>query len=579
MPMNRLRAVLRMGPTEPAQQCDGAGNPLRIGRRTSRPRKMAPASPSRSNRDMQDLISALIPRSIVARTTLAIIVLAALIGLVFATAAAWRLQQNERQRLEDSLNELLSTVESTVRIASFVRDEALAREIVAGLMVNRAVAGVRILADGSTLYEQNRSGAAAGDLETLSIERPVHSPFDATEVVGSITLRASAPALKAQAWKYSRYVLLVLAAEVLLVALAVAWVVYNLITRPIKGFSDELHRMQLHAGAQLRVPARNRKDELGRLVGDVNALISRLTALVDGERALREQHEASGRRLALIFEKVDAGLFEVDSLGMLHSWNPAFVRTLGEPSEPACLHTLMPEHQARMQALIDDSLKSGQRREADLELRIHDGHTRWAEISLTPVDRRMLQGVINDITERKRAEFAAQQLASRDTLTGLLNRRGLEAGLAGVFERRQHDPALPLALLALDLDHFKPVNDTYGHGAGDVVLQRVAQVLEAVVRRSDLVARPGGDEFVVALVDIDSAGRAEQIARNIIAEVGKPIDIGNGVEVRLGVSIGIALAVAADRNAGPVLRRADEAMYAAKQAGRGRAHVAPLPMA
>jgi diguanylate cyclase (GGDEF)-like protein/PAS domain S-box-containing protein len=580
MPINRLRAALRMAlPTRAVQHCDGAGKAPRMQRRAPRTRTMVPASPSRSNRNMQDLISALIPRSIVARTTLAIIVLAALIGLVFATAAAWRLQQNERQRLEASLNELLSTVESTVRIASFVGDEALAREIVAGLMVNHTVAGVRILADGNTLYEQMRAGTVASELETLSIERPVHSPFDAGQVVGSITLHASAPALKAQAWKYTRYVLFVLAAEVLLVALSVAWVVYNLITRPIKGFSDELHRMQLHTGAQLRVPARNQKDEIGRLVGDVNALVSRLTALVDGERALRVEHEASGRRLALIFEKVDAGLFEVDSLGMLHSWNPAFVRTLGEPPDQPCLYALMPEHQARMQALIDDSLNSGQRHETDLELRVHDGHTRWAEISLTPVDRHMLQGVINDITERKRAEFAAQQLASRDTLTGLLNRRGLDAGLAAVFERRQHDPALPLALLALDLDHFKPVNDTYGHGAGDIVLQRVAEILEAVVRRTDLVARPGGDEFVVALVDIDSAGKAEQIAHNIIAQIGEPIDIGNGVEVRLGVSIGIAMAVASDQTADPVLRRADEAMYAAKQAGRGRAQVAPLPVA
>src|SRR3546814_2250833 len=96
--------------------------------------------------------------------------------------------------------------------------------------------------------------------------------------------------------------------------------------------------------------------------------------------------------------------------------------------------SLLPAHEAQLRTLIDESLNSGEPREADLELRAQDGHTQWAEISLTPMDNVMLQGVINDITERKRAEFAAQQLASRDTLTGLLNRRGIDAGLAAVFE-------------------------------------------------------------------------------------------------------------------------------------------------
>src|SRR3546814_3647535 len=113
-----------------------------------------------------------------------------------------------------------------------------------------------------------------------------------------------------------------------------------------------------------------------------------------------------------------AGLFEVERNGLLHSWNPAFVRTLGSPPEPPELQELLPAHEAQLRTLIDESLNSGEPREADLELRAQDGHTQWAEISLTPMDNVMLQGVINDITERKRAEFAAQQLASRDTQIG-----------------------------------------------------------------------------------------------------------------------------------------------------------------
>src|SRR3546814_7872465 len=154
-------------------------------------------------------------------------------------------------------------------------------------------------------------------------------------------------------------------------------------------------------------------------------------------------------------------------------------------------------------------------------LRAQGGHTQWAEISLTPMDNVMLQGVINDITERKRAEFAAQQLASRDTLTGLPNRRGIDAGLAAVFEDRHREPDLAIALMLLDLDYFKQVNDTYGHAAGDIVLCPVADILQRIVRRTDLVARPGGDEFTIVLVGIDNISKIEQIAQTIIDEVRK----------------------------------------------------------
>src|SRR3546814_18888127 len=99
-----------------------------------------------------------------------------------------------------------------------------------------------------------------------------------------------------------------------------------------------------------------------------------------------------------------AGLFEVERNGLLHSWNPAFVRTLGSPPEPPELQALLPAHEAQLRPLIDESLNSGEPREADLELRAHDGNTQWAEISLTPMDNVMLKGVINDITQRKRAE-------------------------------------------------------------------------------------------------------------------------------------------------------------------------------
>src|SRR3546814_8466714 len=175
---------------------------------------------------------------------------------------------------------LLQTVENTVSIACFVKEGARGREVVSGVRSNEAVAGVRIRADGQTLYEQIRPGAAVSAAgEMLPISLLIHSPFDKHQEVGEIVLFASQATLHELAWSYGRYVLFVLGLEVALMSLAVAWVVYNLITRPIKSISDELHRLELRTGMRLRVPRRNKQDELGRLVCAVTAMIERKTVV------------------------------------------------------------------------------------------------------------------------------------------------------------------------------------------------------------------------------------------------------------------------------------------------------------
>src|SRR6185437_12660681 len=109
------------------------------------------------------------------------------------------------------------------------------------------------------------------------------------------------------------------------------------------------------------------------------------------------------------------------------------------------------------------------------------------------------------------------------------------------FSPHSAESAAELALLQIDLDYFKEVNDSYGHASGDQVLRHVAGILQRNTRRGDLIARPGGDEFVVVLLSIADTAKAEQIARSIIADIQQPIAIGDQ-SVRIGASIGIAFA-------------------------------------
>jgi diguanylate cyclase (GGDEF)-like protein len=133
-----------------------------------------------------------------------------------------------------------------------------------------------------------------------------------------------------------------------------------------------------------------------------------------------------------------------------------------------------------------------------------------------------------------------------------------------------------LALLQIDLDRFKTVNDNHGHEAGDLVLREVARILERNVRRSDIVSRMGGDEFSVLLSGVESPAKANEIAGNIIGAVDMPINIGGGNAAHIGASIGIAILGEVQESPSAFLRRADLAMYAAKQAGRGCAYIAPV---
>jgi diguanylate cyclase (GGDEF)-like protein/PAS domain S-box-containing protein len=174
--------------------------------------------------------------------------------------------------------------------------------------------------------------------------------------------------------------------------------------------------------------------------------------------------------------------------------------------------------------------------------------------------------VLTDITERKAVEQRARHQAEHDGLTGLPNRvlflDRLQQALAKV--RRQHGR---FALMFLDLDNFKSINDTHGHHAGDAVLQQVGLRLTQCVRAVDTVSRLGGDEFVVLLADVGGVDQAAHVAGTIMHALAQPMHA-SGQELMLTVSIGIAIAPADGDDVDALLRHADAAMYHAKQNGR-----------
>jgi diguanylate cyclase (GGDEF)-like protein/PAS domain S-box-containing protein len=201
-----------------------------------------------------------------------------------------------------------------------------------------------------------------------------------------------------------------------------------------------------------------------------------------------------------------------------------------------------------------------------------DGEERWWSISGHPISNELgnfqgFRGSGTDLTEKKRSEREINQLARYDTLTGLANRLHITDLLERAL-RNHMGQAQPCALLLMDLDRFKQVNDTMGHPVGDQLLQQVAGRLTQIVGDKGQVGRLGGDEFQIVLPQITQTEKLAGIANAIILSLAKPFAI-EGEQVRIGSSIGIAVSEGDGVTSSALVRNSDLALYAAKDAGRG----------
>jgi diguanylate cyclase (GGDEF)-like protein len=214
------------------------------------------------------------------------------------------------------------------------------------------------------------------------------------------------------------------------------------------------------------------------------------------------------------------------------------------------------------------------------EVRVRHQDGRWRNIEVTAtnhLDNAAVGGMVwncRDVTERVAAARVLAYEATHDSLTGLANRALILDRLDHALARAERS-GRPCALLFVDLDRFKPVNDRFGHAAGDEVLVTVAGRLRDVVRPGDTVGRLGGDEFVVLAEDIDRAETAVELAERVRNAITEPVPVG-GHDVHVGTSIGIVLADDRHRPES-LLQEADAALFAAKAQGRNRCVVYQRP--
>lgn len=358
----------------------------------------------------------------------------------------------------------------------------------------------------------------------------------------------------------------------------------------------------------------NAKNEFGQLAGALNTMASQIKLDISmrekAEAALQEAHDdleqkvtkrtaelttmnellkeqiaerqfaekvlqASEERYRDLIENANDIIYTTDLKGRFTSLNKAGENITGYTSEQAqkitSYHIVVPEHHQLLREMSRLDLDGNTRNSYEVDIITADDQRLTLEVSSRvichngkPIE---IQGIARDISERKWAEAQLRHNALHDSLTGLPNRSLLLNQLKMAIERKKRHEDYQFAILFLDIDRFKVVNDSLGHIAGDKLLVNLADQLQHCVRSVDIVARFGGDEFAILVEDIQDLNEATQVAERILEELSTPFYI-DGQDIFTTVSIGIAFSGTGYGLPQELLRDADTAMYRAKSAGK-----------
>lgn len=500
------------------------------------------------------------------------------VGLLFTGVTVFSANNRTQEQSAARLSELLDTVESTASVACFAQDRGLAKEVVRGLMNNSGVLGIQIRTNNEELAGAVHGLPSDNVLERsrkYRLIRKVSSPFDPGEVVGEIILDPDPSAYDQLVREEARFFAVLLWLQLSVVVVTIVVVMIRLIVRPIKGMSDRLHSMDAANGDRLDVPRGYEGSELGRLVEDINGMADQLVTSLNDEREIRQLHAIEEKKYRAIFDNAETGIFLADREGRVSSGNPTLMRLLRLPPSTdvasLCLTSLPWADRGQLDRLIVEAVDgTGLQRDADLEFdEDARGIRRWLNVTVSAIGNGMVQGIVSDVTDRKLAEESARLQAVTDPLTGAANRVGLEHRLQIAMREASTMVEGGLALMLVDIDGFKRINDALGLPVGDQILKAAAVRLLSCVKTSDIVARIGGDEFAVLLPGVASEEMAARIGQRIVRQLARSYDEHMN-PIQLGGSVGITLYPSDGGDMPTLLRNAELALDRAKGSGGSR---------
>jgi diguanylate cyclase (GGDEF)-like protein/PAS domain S-box-containing protein len=349
-----------------------------------------------------------------------------------------------------------------------------------------------------------------------------------------------------------------------LVLAPLVWLGVRYLLTPLITLHDTIRRIRENPD-RIPPPKAQRRDEIGDLVNDFHDLM-------DERKRAEDALKLSERRLQAISDNVPAMIGYIDAQRRFRFHNKTYEDWLGLQGEDITgrevRDVIGEEAYGIVQPFMDKAL-AGEHVTFEFERRRDDGSQYFRPTYVPDIGANNevlgIYVLVNEITDQKLAERELEQLARFDALTGLPNRNTFNDRMGRALARAKRQDKV-LALMYLDIDRFKSINDEYGHAMGDAVLKEFAKRLTQCVRSTDTVSRVSGDEFLIIVENLEKLESVRQIAEKILVAM-RPLFLLEGRQLAVATSIGIAFCRGGASDADRLIRQADAAMYKAKRSG------------
>ncbi|KGJ97595.1 sensor domain-containing diguanylate cyclase [Colwellia psychrerythraea] len=500
---------------------------------------------------------------LVIRLAVVIIFTAVIVGLI-TTQLFYRFTfLNEQALGEQSINQLFNTVSPTASIASYLGDEELAKEVVNGLISNDVITAAAIKTDVLMVQSDNYQKSAN------ILEFTLFSPFQKKRKVGVLFVKINKKFLANKADNISATNAFVVAIEALIITIISILVTYYVITRPILSIGRALHLISPGTHQRIDKPVSHQKSEIGLLVDDVNSLLAKAEQQMLREKSLRSEVQVLESRFRMLFENATSAIVLVEPQGDILLYNETFER-LVEKLELS----LKKNYGNYLQDLfimkkdlheqVQIAFSNNESAVVELELISYQDEKIWVQVVVTQLItddfQENYQITLHDISKRKQQISLLDKRANYDSLTNLLNRQAAEQHL-----KKLTLTSVSFALIMMDLNDFKPINDIFGHDAGDELLIHVSSQMMKSLRKADVLSRWGGDEFVVILPNATKQ-EVKNVCEKLAAQLSKPLHLSqHNKSIFVTASMGASFYPDDQVELLELIRSADKAMYQVKK--------------
>ncbi|MBX2831805.1 MAG: EAL domain-containing protein [Rhodospirillales bacterium] len=520
-----------------------------------------------------------------------------LIGFLFSgIQIAWDLRE-EQNLIDRTVKQVLATLRESATQAAYGLDETLAARVISGLFEYEPVYEAVLRDNFNNILARKSEQPISSNRtfltkimfgENQEYEIPLQTG-SAQDLVGHLSVKIDTDLIAVGFLNRATRILTSGILRNLLLGLALVAFFYATLTQPLLRISALLRRVdpQNPDPQAIDIPIRHARDELGMILHTTRGLIDRISTTLVKLRSTEQQVRDRESQLRAIVQNVADGILTITPTGRIVEYNAATKQLLGlmrdESPQGCSLHEfLMPRAVPLLEHTLEELVQHAADNDA-VEKRITLPIVRAdkTEIDVSIALRMipdaatpLMTAVLNDITVRKRYEEQLVYMANHDALTNLPNRSLLEQSLSEALQSHKDDTINrrgATAVLFIDLDRFKVINDSLGHDVGDLLLKAVAGRLQKAIGRQEIVGRLGGDEFLIIIPDLKETQDAAIRSQTVLDALAPAFDI-KGRVLFVTPSIGIALYPSDGEDFPALMRNADTAMYSAKSSGGGTYH-------